>query len=64
MNDPTRTTPPLPESLRRAMWCWLGSLGLPLLKRRSCRGRIRTFDGLNLVVLHGVQDPVLLRSGA
>jgi len=63
MSDPTRISGPLSESLRRTMWRWLWCLRLPLLKHRIRRCRIQTFDDLNLVILPGVLDPVLLRSG-
>lgn len=64
MKESGRPAVPLPKSLRRTMWRWLWNLRLPLLKRRIRRCRVQTFDDLNLVVLPGVLDPVLLRSGA
>lgn len=50
--------------LLRAWWRLLLRLRLPLLRRQIRTCRVEAFDGLNIVVLPGVLNPVLLRSGA
>ncbi len=63
MDSPHADAPPM-QRYTRSWWRFLWRLRLPLLKRRIRQPMVEEFDGLTLVILPGVLNPVLLRSGA